>query len=154
MKNQELNQQQLFFISFYKRLLKKEKKISNNKNQEIINLLNSEKQEDNYNAIVQIYNTLVVDKLLDGNDEVIFKFSGSGDSGEIEEIIADEYLEDIFNHDDFDDFKLNNLIGFDWYNNEGGQGDIIINLKDGTIMVEAGWNERTTIESNSTHFVY
>ena len=39
-------------------------------------------------------------------------------------------------------YNLTDLIDYDWYNNEGGQGQVIFDLKKGEIFVDGQYNER------------
>jgi hypothetical protein len=74
-------------------------------------------------------------------------FSGSGDSGEVNDSVlyrGDEYVKD---HHDEDVGKLDSLlnayfhehlsdrIGWDWYNNEGGGGQVTIHFTTGQIEI-------------------
>ncbi len=71
-------------------------------------------------------------------------FSGSGDSGDIDEW---RYLDNDRNEIDIDERSeeiikkianeiINNHYGYDWYNNEGGRGTLHINLKEKTWDIE------------------
>lgn len=85
-----------------------------------------------------------------GVDEVVIEFSGSGDSGAIDEflfmdtrkkavvknvpdniknVIWDHFIEDI----------LMNKIG-DWYNNDGGQGHVTLKIPDLSYYIYTEYN--------------
>ena len=41
---------------------------------------------------------------------------------------------------DIDQYSIVDLIDYDWYNNDGGQGFVVFNLKDGEIFVDGSQN--------------
>jgi hypothetical protein len=70
------------------------------------------------------------------------RYQGGGDDGYIEgDIEVNGKSGYTYPKDEFEDFFLREIGNFgDWYNNEGGQGDIHINFKDETIEIQAGIN--------------
>lgn len=84
------------------------------------------------------------------------EFSGSGDSGEIHDVVGhvteDAYGEGIKLQDDdgntvtsfFDDYL--EKTGYDWYNNDGGYGNITLNLETGEIKCDMNINIMTSEE--------
>ena len=71
--------------------------------------------------------------------KVEVEFSGSGDSGDIDEYrYLDKDNNEIYKiDDDSSDFIqtlaediINNHYGYDWYNNEGGRGTLYINFEE------------------------
>jgi len=68
--------------------------------------------------------------------EFTVDFSGSGDSGNMDGAIPeDSRVDTLF------EFALNNFVTFDWYNNEGGQGDMTWNITDDVITISGSYNE-------------
>ena len=157
---------QLFFLKFYNTFYKNKKikisvdsyyenskiiyykKVSNiNNKDKINNLLLSNKEKDYKKAIVLLnerhFNILK-------NTTIEFEFDGQGDSGEVYNV----------NHDDF--FNINehvydwwdivaSLIEFDWYNNDGGRGSLLIDLKNGVIRVEGGYRTYLIEDCSDTY---
>ena len=93
----------------------------------------------------------IIEKLMDcGIAKVIADFDGQGDSGDIIEIafynINDE-LVDFDANDELTDYLYSlvhdcvNDYGGDWVNNDGGYGNITVNIKDQTI--NAHYYQRT-----------
>lgn len=79
-----------------------------------------------------------------GVEKVEVDFSGSGDSGDIDEW---RYLDEEENEIDIDEKStavmkkigekiIDSHYSYDWYNNEGGRGTLYINLKDRTWNIE------------------
>lgn len=79
-----------------------------------------------------------------GVEMVEVDFSGSGDSGDIDEW---RYLDADSSEVDIDEKSeavikkigeeiINNHYGYDWYNNEGGRGTLYMNLKEKTWNIE------------------
>ena len=96
-----------------------------------------------------------------GVTKIQINFSGSGDSGDIDDLefyTLTDGREHYINHSDLSDYisndeydLLNNesysciedyIEGMDWYNNDGGFGSIIISLESMTAEVE--YAQRTT----------
>lgn len=79
-----------------------------------------------------------------GVEMVEVDFSGSGDSGDIDEW---RYLDSETDEIDIDEKSkaiikkigeeiINNNYGYDWYNNEGGRGTLYMNLKEKTWNID------------------
>lgn len=82
-------------------------------------------------------------------------FSGGGDSGEIEEVIGKLTKESdiLVEFDSTESETLTNFIdrylestGYDWYNNDGGSGDIWVEISTGKIECEMSINYMTSDE--------
>lgn len=83
-------------------------------------------------------------RLLDENVPTEFEgeFNGSGDSG-------DYYVEFGDNYDDVRSFIMHMLskhVQFDWYNNEGGGGDIKWNVYDNIVTINGYYNVMERVE--------
>jgi hypothetical protein len=62
------------------------------------------------------------------------EFHGSGDSGNYEVATGDALV------DNFLEKMLDRHVTFDWYNNDGGQGDITWNVAEDTIVINGSYN--------------
>ena len=74
---------------------------------------------------------------------VTLDFSGYGDSGNNPDIVSISYNGENINGEPFygiDTEGLASLITYDWYNNDGGFGTIILNFNDLTAEVEGHIN--------------
>lgn len=113
-------------------------------------MANSQSVDDIYHAIAEQQNKaafqadedkkILCDTLTKSMiTNVVIEFSGSGDSGQIDNIEI-EYVEDKYKLSESKEKLLRrNLsdwtylylegVGLDWYNNEGGQGSIEFNLR-------------------------
>lgn len=75
-----------------------------------------------------------------GIEKVEVEFSGSGDSGDIDEWrYLDSEGDEVYPNDQVTEVIkrigeriINNHYGYDWYNNEGGRGTLYIDLKEKT----------------------
>jgi hypothetical protein len=67
--------------------------------------------------------------------ETSVEFQGYGDSGQIETPTGNVLLDEFFSE------CLNKFVHFDWYNNEGGGGDITWNLEDDKIVINGYYNQ-------------
>lgn len=114
----------------------------------------AQKAETGREAIVQA----LVDKNI---DYVRVEFAGSGDSGSIDNISTDpdndwangtETLGETL-HDEIEGWAYAYLegTGIDWYNNDGGQGYILFDLRTVPYKFEASVDVNETISSNA-HF--
>jgi len=82
-------------------------------------------------------------------ERITIDFSGSGDSGSIDAIrLLDLDDNEIDNNGDLNESIeelgydiLENSFEYDWYNNEGGSGELTINLNDLKWSIEAEINE-------------
>ena len=92
----------------------------------------------------------------EGVTSVYINYDGSGDSGSISDIDfepfrygTDEYVKvnEMFSGEleDFGYHILNNHYDWDWYNNDGGYGNVCINVEDS--MVSVNGYVRTTDEA-------
>jgi hypothetical protein len=84
---------------------------------------------------------LLVDAILGQEDKLIFEaiFDGYGDSGNV---YASTGNEDV---DKFLSDAVEKHVTFDWYNNDGGGGDITWYVKDDKIIIN-GYQNITTRE--------
>lgn len=104
-------------------------------------------------------------QLLSDNGETVTvtaHFEGSGDSGEIEDPLigedlnfgyfgsTDSYIDDL--NSDLRNFIESKTDTYDWWNNDGGSGDITIEISPENINVEVRYhlNEVRTIEEIDT----
>jgi len=68
--------------------------------------------------------------------EFTVDFSGSGDSGNMDLCIPeDSRVYTVF------EYALNSFVHFDWYNDDGGQGDMTWNITTDEITISGSWNE-------------
>jgi len=68
--------------------------------------------------------------------EFTVDFSGSGDSGNMDLCIPeDSRVDTVF------EYALNSFVHFDWYNNDGGQGDMTWNITTDEITISGSYNE-------------
>jgi hypothetical protein len=92
----------------------------------------------------------------EGITRVYINYDGSGDSGSISDIDfepfrygTDEYVKanEMFSGEleDFGYHILNNHYNWDWYNNDGGYGNVSIDVEDSTVSVNG--YVRTTEEA-------
>lgn len=115
---------------------------------EISNLLLSLEVKNYYKAVTLIYNKYFSNKNIE-NDTLYYEFDGSGDSGDVYESNIEECL-DIKSNNYYLFDSISDLIQFDWYNNEGGQGILSINLKTGIIDVSGGYRVTTITDASET----
>jgi hypothetical protein len=80
---------------------------------------------------------LLAEQLIEegGEHEISLSFSGSGDSGNWDDEHDNACVMTLFNH------LLNNVVTWDWYNNDGGGGTISWDLATNTINIEGYYNE-------------
>lgn len=96
-----------------------------------------------------IHRLAIADPLL---EEFTVKFSGGGDSGSVESVDAEpghDAAQKILDEDDVND-TMNEILtnaGYDWWNNDGGQGTMTINIKTRVVDVDMQLNI-TTSESH------
>lgn len=91
-----------------------------------------------------------------GITTIVAEFAGSGDSGEIESITGDFKDETIgFTVEEeaelttfFDNYLAQTE--YDWYNNDGGYGDVTLNLKTYVVTCDMNVNY---VESNSYQLI-
>ena len=68
--------------------------------------------------------------------EFTVDFAGSGDSGNMDFCIPkDTRVDTVF------EYALNDFVHFDWYNNDGGQGDMTWNIITDEITISGSYNE-------------
>jgi hypothetical protein len=91
-----------------------------------------------------------------GIKEIKIDYDGSGDSGSIEDAIfyndKDEIVElpDFETHaKDIGDHIISRHYSWDWYNNEGGYGCIVIDIEDKTWKIDGYVREITSIEADA-----
>jgi hypothetical protein len=117
----------------------------------IMELLNDEENTISIiKAISMIYDKYF--KNLSADDcVIILTYNGSGDSGELNDWhlpdnVDEECVYDLFN-------TTSELIEYDWYNNEGGQGSVNIHLATGIVHVKGSYNVITEEDASSYHYV-
>lgn len=165
---EKVNEQNLFFVKLYldfkkvKNEVKIRSKYINGKFKKIKEL----KVEESFNEKDNLLNNLLSENkanFLKGleelkekfypdakTNEIIFNFDGQGDSGELYDIEVrdllynNEHVELEYNYFDI----ISQRITFDWYNNDGGYGEIIVNLDTG-IMYQNGNVRITDIKSEN-----
>lgn len=123
-------------------------------NPQIEILINKESltNEEQYQLI-----RLVYDKSLSclniKNDIVRLFFDGSGDSGEVFNREYDAALNNIEDIAFIIEDHCLNMISFDWYNNEGGYGDITFDLKTGSVIIDGFERVVNLISHNEAYHV-
>ena len=106
----------------------------------------------------------------EGLNAIFIHYSGCGDSGEVTEIYgtypdSNKYTNlksesRDFNYKDSDYEKLSDitydLLTYDWYNNEGGNGTIQIDLNENTIDIDAYYvvEQLATPEEQKDHLKF
>ena len=99
----------------------------------------------------------------EGLNAIFIHYSGCGDSGEVTEIYGtypDKSESRYFNYKDSDYEKLSDitydLLTYDWYNNEGGNGTIQIDLNENTIDIDAYYvvEQLATPEEQKDHLKF
>ncbi len=82
---------------------------------------------------------LLVDAILGQENELVFQacFDGYGDSGTVHASTGNADV------DEFLAWCVDKYVKFDWYNNEGGGGDITWEVKDDKIVIN-GYQNITT----------
>ena len=106
----------------------------------------------------------------EGLNAIFIHYSGCGDSGEVTEIYgtypdSNKYTNlksesRYFNYKDSDYEKLSDitydLLTYDWYNNEGGNGTIQIDLNENTIDIDAYYvvEQLATPEEQKDHLKF
>ena len=99
----------------------------------------------------------------EGLNAIFIHYSGCGDSGEVTEIYGtypDKSESHYLNYKDSDYEKLSDitydLLTYDWYNNEGGNGTIQIDLNENTIDIDAYYvvEQLATPEEQKDHLKF
>ena len=99
----------------------------------------------------------------EGLNAIFIHYSGCGDSGEVAEIYGtypDKSESHYLNYKDSDYEKLSDitydLLTYDWYNNEGGNGTIQIDLNENTIDIDAYYvvEQLATPEEQKDHLKF
>jgi hypothetical protein len=107
--------------------------------------------------MIETYDQLVAHLVLHGVTKVTVEYSGSGDSGQIDDVIYyNKYGETAFISEKskirefIGDFLYNHVLNTieDWYNNEGGYGIVTIDVMTGEIAV----TNNIRIESYDTYY--
>jgi hypothetical protein len=91
-----------------------------------------------------------------GITELVAEYDGSGDSGSIETVYCEDEDGNIISIESEVESKveemlyevLSNNYSYDWYNNDGGYGRVIIDLDDKTWRVDG--YVRTTEDANAS----
>ena len=99
--------------------------------------------------------------------KIVYEYSGGGDSGAIDEILLYDDNDDKLDLLKFSKYKrviedlgyfiLQDLYSYDWYNDNGGQGELIINLVDKTYIVNGTTNyiaEEEAVESGDIDDIF
>jgi hypothetical protein len=83
---------------------------------------------------------LLVDKLISPDQALTFsaEFDGSGDSGDVHTSTGNQAI------DFFLEKMVDKHVHFDWYNNDGGGGDITWDVRDDRVTINGYQNETTT----------
>lgn len=88
-------------------------------------------------------------KLIDESNPVEFMtwFSGYGDNGQIDDVEGNDTFPELF---DFFNLMLNTEVQFDWYNNDGGGGDMKWDVIKDVVTINGYQNEtiQNTIMNN------
>ena len=96
-----------------------------------------------------------------GIEKVIAEFDGQGDSGEVHEYSfydTDDNLIDYTVNQELEDYIYSlvedcvNSYGGDWVNNDGGYGQVTINVKDKSI--DANYYQRTVDEYGWSSLIF
>ena len=99
-----------------------------------------------------------------GYDHVTVDYNGCGDSGEVTEVCALPYK----NHKEIKSFSYKSdeyqeladivydLLTYDWYNNEGGGGNVDINFVSGEVNIDAYYvvEEHATPEEQKPYLTF
>lgn len=106
------------------------------------------------------YEEFTAKLLAEGIHYIVGKFSGSGDSGYIEDYSffdnnKDNIVDITFdklecNSNEFESFINDYITDYDWWNNEGGYGSFQIDLKENKINIEYNIAEITYEEFNES----
>jgi hypothetical protein len=82
---------------------------------------------------------LLVDAILGQEDKLVLtaEFDGSGDSGYVHAMTGNEDV------DKFLSDAVEEYTNFDWYNNDGGGGDITWHVKEDKIIINGYYNITT-----------
>lgn len=80
---------------------------------------------------------LLLDLVLGEEEDLVFKgtFDGCGDSGQYNEDAENEEVDELFAD------AINQFVHFDWYNNDGGGGDITWHVVEDRIVINGYYNE-------------
>ena len=117
-------------LEIYKKIAQYKKQIK------ILAMLESVNPEDRKFGINLLRKSGIIQK----KDSIYLFYSGSGDSGGVYDIkVYGQFKNLDFVDANADDFL--EYIDYDWYNNEGGQGTIILDLYNGTVSVSGTYNE-------------
>jgi hypothetical protein len=93
--------------------------------------------EDDFEHLRRITRARLIKDAILGREvdvEPMADFYGSGDSGQLGDIPADADVAELF------DDALRKFVTFDWYNNEGGGGDITWNVLSDVITINGYYN--------------
>jgi hypothetical protein len=106
------------------------------------------------------YEEFTAKLLAEGVHYIIGEFSGSGDSGYIEDYTFLDKNEDIIldisfeklecDSNEFESFINNYITDYDWWNNEGGYGTFKVDLKENKIHTDYHIAEITYEEFNES----
>lgn len=105
---------------------------------DIVNSINERKKKDlEHLSTVRaaLRERILADKIL-GESETTFsaEFDGYGDSGNVHSNVGDKEIDQFLN------LAVHTLVDFDWYNNEGGGGDITWNVTSDKIIINGYYN--------------
>jgi len=104
------------------------------------------------------YEEFTANLIAEGIHYIIGTFSGSGDSGYIEdytfldknEELIDTNFEVVHNTNEFESFITNYISDYDWWNNDGGYGTFKVDLKENKINTDYYIAEITYEEFNES----
>ena len=85
----------------------------------------------------------------------IIHYSGGGDDGYIENDMTVNGEKNYTWPNEFEDYLLREIGGLgDWYNNDGGQGDVHINFIEETISIDGGINYEEEVTNKIDYLAY
>jgi len=85
----------------------------------------------------------------------IIHYSGGGDDGYIENDMTVNGEKNYTWPNEFEDYLLQEIGGLgDWYNNDGGQGDVHINFIEETISIDGGINYEEEVTNKIDYLAY
>ena len=101
----------------------------------------SQRKEEEQDQITkirkQLREKLLTEKLLGENEDLEFTgtFDGSGDSGQYNNDAGNQEVDKLFS------LAIDAFVTFDWYNNDGGGGDITWDVVADKIIINGYYNE-------------
>lgn len=124
---------------------------------DLISIKNMLLSSDEYDQYMGIKLALQQNLIREG-DRLEIYFSGYGDSGDVDEIefiTSDKGVINIKEEDSkliLNNFLFRDIADYDWYNNDGGRGQVVVDLYNSICNYECYYNEvREVIEKEGEY---